>query len=80
MGCHEVNRAAKNESASTSESDREGSSEGSLKHTVLTSSLDSGSSSDISLIVDFTSKYKRANFILVNIDCGSDSAQSYRAI
>ena len=24
--------------------------------------------------------YKRANFILTNIDCGSGSAQSYRAI
>ena len=33
-------RASKNESASTSGSDREGPSEGSLKHTVLTSSLD----------------------------------------
>ena len=32
-----MNRAAKNESASTSGSGREGSSEGSLKHTVLTS-------------------------------------------
>ena len=31
---------------------REGSSECSLKHTVLTSSLDSGSSSEISLMVD----------------------------
>ena len=50
-----------------------------LKHTVLTSSLDSGSFSDISLMVDFTNNYKRANFILVNIDCGSGSgsAQSY---
>ena len=37
-------------------------------------SLDSGSSSEISLMVDFTSNcrmYKRDNFILVNIDCGS---------
>ena len=32
-----MNRAAKNESASTSGSGREGSSEGSLEHTVLTS-------------------------------------------
>ena len=50
------------------------------KHTVLTSSLDSGSFSEISLMVDFTNNcimYKRANFILVNIDCGSGSAQSY---
>ena len=81
-------------SGSTSGSDGEGSSEGSLKHTVLTSiySLDSGSSSEISLMVDFTNNcimykranncimYKRANFILVNIDCGSGSAQSCRAI
>ena len=55
--------------ASTSESDREGSSEGSLKYTVLTSSLDSGSSSNISLMVDYTSNcrmYKRTNFILVD--------------
>ena len=43
-----MNRASKNESASTSGSDREAPSEGSLKHTVLTSS------SEISLMVDFT--------------------------
>ena len=49
-----MNRASKNESASTSGSDREGPSEGSLKHTVLTSSLDSGSFSEISLMVDST--------------------------
>ena len=45
---------------------RAGSSEGSPKQT---SSLDSGSSSEISLMVDFTSNcrmYKRANFILVD--------------
>ena len=56
--------------ASTSGSDREGSSEGSLKHTVLTSSSDSGSSLEISMMIDFTSNcrmYKRANFILVNM-------------
>ena len=72
-----MNRAAKNESASTSGSGREGSSEGSLKHTVLTSSSDSGSSSEISLMVDFTSNcrmYKRANFIqctisTVSVEC-----------
>ena len=79
-----MNRASKNEAASTSGSDREAPSEGSLKHTVLTSSLDSGSFSEISLMVDFTNNcimYKRANFILVNIYCGSGSAQSYvRAI
>ena len=79
-----MNRASKNESASTSGSDREAPSEGSLKHTVLTSSLDLGSFSEISLMVDFTNNcimYKRANFILVNIYCGSGSAQSYiRAI
>ena len=45
-----MNRAAKNESASTSGSDREGPSEGSLKHTVLTSSLDSGSFSEIIIL------------------------------
>ena len=51
-----MNRASKNESASTSGSDRDGPSEGSLKHTVMTSSLhaDSGSFSEISLMVDFT--------------------------
>ena len=47
-----MNRASKNESASTSGSDREAPSEGSLKHTVLTRSLDSGSFSEISLMVD----------------------------
>ena len=69
-----MNRASKNESASTSGSDREAPSEGSLKHTVLTSSLDSGSFSEISLMNCIM--YKRANFILVNIYCGSGSAQS----
>ena len=43
----------------------EGSSEGSLKHTVLTSSW---SSSEISLMTsNYCRMYKRANFILVNI-------------
>ena len=67
-----MNRVSKNESASTSGSDREAPSEGSLKHTVLTSSLDSGSFSEISLMVDFT------NFILHKACVCSVQSQSMR--
>ena len=76
-----MNRASKNESASTSGSDREAPSEGSLKHTVLTSSLDSGSFSEIFLMVDFTNNcimYKRANFILHKACVCSIQSQSMR--
>ena len=77
-GCHGVNRASKNGSASTSGSDREAPS---VKQTVLTSSLDLGSFSEISLMVDFTNNcimYKRANFILHKACVCSVQSQSMR--